>query len=211
MVAADSAQPKPRLHATRVRWLRANWLVLLPALVVVGLMLVWAAHNGGYDAITWYWGALVLLGICAVMLIVLGARRQRADATRGDRAVAHSAATCSGPTSRWRGRKRPGGRSRAATGRCCTCSSSRCSCPSLDASSAASPRSSSIVLGVGVIAIVLLLRLASSDHIQNLAIDGRLAAPTGYFNSSVALFMTTPCWQRCSRRDANCRACCAER
>ena len=25
-------------------------------------MLVWAVHDGGYDADTWYWGALVVLG-----------------------------------------------------------------------------------------------------------------------------------------------------
>ena len=40
-----------------------------------------------------------------------------------------------------------------------------------------------------MIAIVLLFRLASHDQVANLVIDGRLAAPTGYFNSSAALFM----------------------
>ena len=32
--------------------------VMFPAAVVVALMLLWAVHNGGYDAETWYWGAL---------------------------------------------------------------------------------------------------------------------------------------------------------
>src|SRR5205807_1194211 len=43
-------------------------------------------------------------------------------------------------------------------------------------------------LGVGAIAIVLLVRLASADHVGALVIGGRLAAPTGYFNSTAALF-----------------------
>jgi O-antigen ligase len=43
-------------------------------------------------------------------------------------------------------------------------------------------------LGVGVVAIVLLFRLAGADHVDALLISGRLAAPTGYFNSTAALF-----------------------
>ena len=35
---------------------------------------------------------------------------------------------------------------------------------------------------------MLLLRLASADHVASLVIEGRLAAPTGYFNSTAALF-----------------------
>ncbi len=42
--------------------------------------------------------------------------------------------------------------------------------------------------GIGVVAIVLLFRLASADHVSGLFIEGRLAAPTGYFNSTAALF-----------------------
>ena len=37
---------------------RAHLRAGLPALVAVGLMLVWAIQNGGFDASTWYWGAL---------------------------------------------------------------------------------------------------------------------------------------------------------
>src|SRR5205814_830668 len=43
-------------------------------------------------------------------------------------------------------------------------------------------------LGVGVIAFVILFRLAATDHVAALVIDGRLAAPTGYFNSTAAVF-----------------------
>src|ERR1017187_5659336 len=44
------------------------------------------------------------------------------------------------------------------------------------------------VVGVGGIGIVLLFRLAAADHVASLVIEGRLAAPTGYFNSTAALF-----------------------
>jgi hypothetical protein len=43
-------------------------------------------------------------------------------------------------------------------------------------------------VGVGVIAVVLLVRLASADHVEALIDGGRLAAPTGYFNATAALF-----------------------
>ncbi|MGH2886922.1 MAG: hypothetical protein ACRDPA_30225, partial [Solirubrobacteraceae bacterium] len=50
----------------------------LPALVaglpVIALMLVWAVHDGGYDADTWYWGALVMLALLAAAMIGRGLR-----------------------------------------------------------------------------------------------------------------------------------------
>jgi hypothetical protein len=44
------------------------------------------------------------------------------------------------------------------------------------------------VLGIGVTGLVLILRLASADRLGVLVLDGRLSAPTGYFNSTAALF-----------------------
>src|SRR5205823_12091648 len=44
----------------------------IPGLVVVGLMLLWAVHDGGYDADTWYWGALVVLGLLASVVVARG-------------------------------------------------------------------------------------------------------------------------------------------
>src|ERR1039458_4434761 len=32
-------------------------------------MLVWAVHDGGYDADTWYWGALLSLALLALVMI----------------------------------------------------------------------------------------------------------------------------------------------
>ena len=45
------------------------------------------------------------------------------------------------------------------------------------------------VIGVGAIGFVLLVQLASADHVGSLIVEGRLESPTGYFNSTAALFM----------------------
>ncbi len=44
-----------------------------PAFAALALMILWAAHDGGYDTDTWYWGALVLLGLLAATVGWLGA------------------------------------------------------------------------------------------------------------------------------------------
>ena len=67
MGATESpAAPRPSrsqsIWADRVRASAGPHLIaLVPGLVVVALMIVWAVHDGGYDADTWYWGALLLL------------------------------------------------------------------------------------------------------------------------------------------------------
>ena len=43
-------------------------------------------------------------------------------------------------------------------------------------------------IGVGVIGVVLLVRLASADHVGQLLSAGRMNAPTGYYNATAALF-----------------------
>ncbi|MGH2867143.1 MAG: hypothetical protein ACRDNK_06180, partial [Solirubrobacteraceae bacterium] len=45
--------------------------------MAVALMLVWAAHDGGYDSDTWYWGALATLGLLAAVLAGLERGRRR--------------------------------------------------------------------------------------------------------------------------------------
>ncbi|MFL5863041.1 MAG: hypothetical protein ACJ780_20080, partial [Solirubrobacteraceae bacterium] len=49
----------------------------MPALVAAGLMLVWAIENGGFDASTWYWGALVLLATLAAVFVGIARGRLR--------------------------------------------------------------------------------------------------------------------------------------
>ena len=60
-------------RAWRVERLRPHVRAGLPGLFAVGLMLLWAVHNGGYDAETWYWGALATLAVLAATLVTLGA------------------------------------------------------------------------------------------------------------------------------------------
>src|SRR5438270_7480115 len=62
------------------RWLIAEKLglhtgALVPGLAVAALLILWAAHDGGYNTDTWYWGALVLLGMLGVVLISFGSTR----------------------------------------------------------------------------------------------------------------------------------------
>jgi hypothetical protein len=149
-------------------------------------MIVWAVHDGGYDADTWYWGALLLLETCGVLVI---ARRRQAVRTRGARVAVIALGlyvAWSFISIAWAGS--PGdaldGSNRALlylliftvmllvpwTGRGLTWA--------LVVFAAA----------VGLIAIVVLARFASADRVGSLVIDGRLAAPTGYFNSTAALF-----------------------
>src|SRR2546430_10950960 len=44
-------------------------LAFLPAFLATALMVLWAAHDGGYDQDTWYWGALALVAALAGMVV----------------------------------------------------------------------------------------------------------------------------------------------
>ncbi len=44
-------------------------LRLAPGLLMVGLFVLWAEHDGGYDNDTWYWGALVTLALLTATLL----------------------------------------------------------------------------------------------------------------------------------------------
>lgn len=160
---------------------------LLPGAIVVGLMIVWAIHNGGYDADTWYWGALLALATLAVVVVagVAGAARlpRAAFVAVGFFAlyVAWSYLSITWASS-------PGdalqGSNRALLYLIVF---------SLMVALPWTPEGALVALvaftlAIGVIAIVILLRFASADQVSQLLLDGRLAAPTGYFNASVALF-----------------------
>lgn len=154
-------------------------------MIAIALMIVWAAHNGGYDTDTWYWGALVLLASFAAVVIKAGFGRL----SRASRVALAAFALYVGwsyLSITWA--QSPG--------------------DALQGSNRAllyllvfalltvipwTPKTAlaallTFVLGLGVIAIVLLFRLASAHHIGALVIGGRLATPTGYFNSTAALF-----------------------
>ena len=167
--------------------LRPHAPSLVPGVVVVGVMLFWAIHNGGYDPGTWYWGALLFLGMLAAML-ALGLTR-----TPLPRAAA-PALTLFGLYVAWSylsisWAQSPGD---ALQG------SNRALLYLLILAvmllipwtpGAALGALLLYTLGIGVVAVVLLARLASADHVGSLFVAGRLASPTGYLNSTAALFM----------------------
>ena len=150
-------------------------------------MLVWAIQNGGFDASTWYWGALVLLAtFTAVWVGVLRGhlRLSRASAIAVGLFAGYVAWSYLSMT--WA--QYPG--------------------IALDGSNrallylliftllTALPWTRETILGalllfaggVGVVGIVLMVRLASGANVTALFFGGRLVAPTGYINSTAALF-----------------------
>jgi hypothetical protein len=161
--------------------------VFVPGMLVVGLFLVWAVDDGGYDSSTWYWGALVMLGLSAATAVVLsrvGLRLPRL----GRIALALFAlyVTWSYVSIAWAGY--PGA---ALEG------SNRALLYLLTVALLSAlpwqPRSALVALvafsiGVGVVSVALLVRLAENDRIGVLFQEGRLSAPTGYFNATAALF-----------------------
>ena len=163
----------------------------LPALVaglpVIALMLVWAVHDGGYDADTWYWGALVILALLTAVVIGRGLRTVAISRPARVALIAFALYVAWSYLSiAWA--ESPGdaleGSNRAllyllvfATMLILPWTSRGVLVALL-----------TFTLGVGVLAVVLLFRLASGHDVASLVIDGRLAAPTGYFNSTAALF-----------------------
>jgi O-Antigen ligase len=181
----------PGVRSMELDDIRARLRPHLPALIggtiAVALMLVWAVHDGGYDQDTWYWGALVSVALLGSITIVRGPGAIRLSRPARLALVAFALYTAWSYLSiSWA----------ASPG------------DALDGSNRTllylvvfatmlvlpwTPQAARLALlafalGVGVIAVVLLFRLASADDVASLIIDRRLAAPTGYFNATAALF-----------------------
>ncbi|MGP0049563.1 MAG: O-antigen ligase family protein [Solirubrobacteraceae bacterium] len=163
-------------------------MALVPALAAVGVMILWAVHDGGYDDDTWYWGALAMLALLTVSVIALGPRRRRLTRPAAVGLGAFGAYVAWSYLSiTWA----------QVPGEALEGSNRALLYLLVFALFLVLPWSAGTALlalvvyafGVGVIAVVLMARLASGDQISQLVIAGRLAAPTGYFNSTVALFM----------------------
>jgi O-antigen ligase len=175
-----------RLQLLSTKRLKPHLFALVPGLVMVGLMLVWAVDDGGYDPGTWYWGALVALTVLTTTVAAEGRRLHLGP-------VRIAALTCFAGYVAW-----------------CYASIAWAQSPG-DALQGANqallyllifaemlilPWTAGAavaalvvwVVSIGVIAIVLLFRLAAADKVAGLFIGGRLAAPTGYINSTAALF-----------------------
>jgi hypothetical protein len=150
-------------------------------------MLVWVIQNGGFDASTWYWGALVLLAtFTAVFAGVLRGHLRLSRASAIAVGLFGGYVAWSYLSMTWA--QYPG--------------------LALDGSNrallyllvftlfTALPWTKETVLGalllfaggVGVVGMVLMVRLASGANVTALFFGGRLVAPTGYINSTAALF-----------------------
>ena len=159
----------------------------LPGLLGVGLMLVWAIHDGGYDEETWYWGALAVLALLAGSLCVLGTGRL--TARRGALAAVACLTAFVGwsfATILWA--QSPGlallGSDKALLYLLLFTLFAVLPWTVTGAVAALL----TFAVGIGATAIVLLVRLATGSHVGVLFVGGRLAAPTGYINSTAALF-----------------------
>lgn len=177
----------PIMRSRFERSLRPHVRAGVPALVAVALMLVWASQNGGFDASTWYWGALVLLAtFTAVFIGVLHDRLRLSRASALAVGLFAGYVAWSYLSMTWA--QYPG--------------------LALDGSNrallylliftllTALPWTEETVLGalllfaggVGTVGTVLMIRLASSASVSSLFFGGRLVVPTGYINSTAALF-----------------------
>jgi O-Antigen ligase len=181
------SRPHRSFSAAYLRRTATVHLPAVPAFTALALMILWSAHDGGYDADTWYWGALLLLTLLAVSVCAVGI-----DATRIHRAlrlallafalyVAWSYLSIAWASS-------PGD---ALTG------SNRAllyllvfTLFAITSWTAAGALAILLVyaIGVGVIGAVILVTMAGGHHSASLFVDGRLLSPTGYINSNAALF-----------------------
>jgi O-Antigen ligase len=149
-------------------------------------MILWSEHDGGFDEDTWYWGALVVLGLLAVT-ISAGGVAARLDRSLKLALLAFALYVCWSYLSiTWA--SSPGD---ALTG------SNRALLYflvfTLFAIAPWTPaRALAILLvyaiGVGVIGGVILLTMARGHGSATLFEGGRLLSPTGYINSNAALF-----------------------
>jgi hypothetical protein len=167
--------------------LRPHEPALIGGAIAVALMLVWAVHDGGYDEDTWYWGALVFVAMLAAITVGRGLGAIRLSKPARIALVAFVLyAAWSYLSISWA----------ASPGDALEGSNRTLLYLAVFASMLMLPWTPqaarlallAFVLGVGVIGVVLLFRLASNDDVGSLIIARRLAAPTGYFNSTAALF-----------------------
>ena len=159
----------------------------LPGGLAAGLLVLWAARDGGYAPTTWYWGALGVLALLAVTLVASGARRPLGRASIVALAAFAGYTAWSYLTMAWS--EVPGwaleGSNRTLlyllvfalflilpwTGK------TALGCLLV------------FVLGVGAIEAAMVVHFALGERVDSLFSVGRLIAPTGYVNASAALFM----------------------
>jgi O-antigen ligase len=160
---------------------------VLGATVAVFLMIFWAVDDGGFDPGVWYWGALLALAALAGALIA--GRGALATLPRPLKLALGLFAGYVGwsyLSMSWA----------AYPGLALQGSNRALLYLVLFALMAVLPwrRATALLalgtfaVGIGVIAVALLFRFALGDHIPAMFLQGRLVYPTGYFNSTAALF-----------------------
>jgi hypothetical protein len=155
--------------------------------LAVCLMIFWAVDSGGFDPSTWYWGALVCLA-CLAAVLVLGPRSlatlpRPLQVALGLFALYVAWSYLSMTWASYAGLALEG-------------SNRALLYLLLFALMAVLPwrRETGLLMlllyatGIGVIALVYLFRFALGDSIPSLFLAGRLVSPTGYFNSTAALY-----------------------
>ncbi len=175
-----------RTGRSQAAWLPTEYWPAAPAFVAVALMLVWAWHDGGYDADTWYWGALVLLSVLTAMVIAAPGRAA-ALAPAAKAAVLAFAlyVAWSYLSITWA----------ASPGDALEGSNRSLLYLIVFALFTVAPLTVrhvsalllTFTLGIGAIGALELVRLAGS-HGASMFSEGRLVSPAGYFNATAALF-----------------------
>ncbi|MGZ4225490.1 MAG: O-antigen ligase family protein [Solirubrobacteraceae bacterium] len=160
-----------------------------PVAAVLVLLILWAAHDGGYDEDTWYWGALILLALAAMVVGGLfGPLRRLGTATKVALGAFSLYVAWSYASIAWASY-----RGDALTG------SNKALLYllvfALCAVSRWTPRRAlwmvtAYTVAVGAVGALILTRMALGQHAAALFTEGRLISPTGYLNANAVLFMT---------------------
>jgi hypothetical protein len=160
---------------------------LFGATVAVFLMIFWSVDDGGTDARTWYWGALVALAAVALVLVLtreaLASLPRAVKLALGCFALYTAWSYLSMIWASYAGLALEGSNRTLLYLLVFTLMAvlpwrRRTALLALTAYAA----------GIGVIAVALLLRFVLGDSVGELFFEGRLVTPTGYFNSNAALF-----------------------
>jgi hypothetical protein len=191
--AATPQAPPPHLPRSRavpaktLESLRPYARAGLSGSVAVALMLFWSVDDGGYDAWTWYWGALVALAALAVILTTTNWRRDSMPRPLALAIVFFALYVAWSYLSMlW---AQYAGLALQGSNRALLYLLVFALIASVPWSDLAALATMVVyAVGVGVIGVVLLFRFAIGTHVANLFFQGRLVAPTGYVNSTAALF-----------------------
>jgi hypothetical protein len=190
--ATEPTAPSARRGAARAHVWRAELAdggTLVVAAVALVLFILWSAHDGGFDADTWYWGALVMLALLAAMVSGAFGRLARLSRPVCLALLAFALYVLwSYASMAWA----------AYPGAALEGSNRALLYLILFAALALvrwTPRRAlwmltAYCLGIGVIALLVLFDMAGGQNIGGLFSEGRLVTATGYFNSNAALFMT---------------------